>query len=222
MIRPEGETEPLLRRPLAVYRRSRERTEFLLEVVGRGTRRLSRLRAGDRLDLLGPLGRPFPAGPAGALHLYVAGGIGAASLFWPARESLRRGRRTRVLYGARTRAALVCAADFRRAGIPIACATDDGSAGHAGFVTDLLEAVLCAEGRGVSLFVCGPWAMMARTAEIARRFGVRGVASIEARMGCGMGTCLGCAVSVTGAPGGGTARVCTEGPVFDLDRVAWS
>ena len=140
---PDGaSTDPLLPRPMAVFRADGERVEFRLKVVGRGTALLSRLPAGAALGVVGPLGNGFP--PLGEPAVLVGGGTGIASLYELARQ-LRRGRPLRVLLGARSAAELMGEPDFVALGVEVERATEDGSAGHRGLVTELLEAALARE-----------------------------------------------------------------------------
>ena len=203
---PDGvRPDPLLPRPMAVFRSKGERLEFRFDVVGRGTRILAELRAGEPIGVVGPLGNGFPE-PLGRPVL-VGGGTGIASLY-----ELAGAARARVLLGGRTREAILGLADFEALGAPLEVTTEDGSLGHAGRVTDLLKPE-----PGDELFACGPTSMMRRAAEIAEAAGVRCWVSLESQMACGFGVCLGCAV-----PAGDRYRyVCTDGPVFDAARLDW-
>ena len=218
-------TDPLLRRPFSIHRVDRERGEVqvLYQVVGRGTRLLSRRPTGECLDVLGPLGHGFEVCEEGGGVLLVAGGIGMAPLIflW---EDLFRGRAVTALIGARSRDGILCHDLLRSGGATVHIATDDGSFGHRGLVTDLLNAQLEA-GREASaspvVYACGPVAMLASVAALCRAYGVPCQVSLESRMACGVGACLGCVLKVRSSvpPGYATKRVCKEGPVFDAEEV---
>lgn len=214
--------DPLLPRPMAVYRAAPEpggaAVEILYRVSGRGTRLLADARPGDRVRLVGPLGVGFPLPAAGQRALLVGGGTGIASLHELAAAARARGPVV-VLLGARTAGDLMGREDFAALGVEVRLATEDGSAGRRGLVTGLLEEALAEPGAGRDLvYACGPTPMMRRAAEIAAAHGRRCVVSLENRMACGFGVCLGCAVP---RAGGGFALVCRDGPVLDADAVAW-
>jgi len=210
-------SDPLLPRPMAVYRADGERVEVLYKRMGRGTALLAEARPGDRVRLVGPLGRPFPLPAPGERALLVGGGTGIASLYELARRLAGGPGEVAVLLGARTAADLLGRADFEALGVPLQFATEDGSAGRRGLSTELLEGEL---GRGAParVYACGPTPMMRRAAELAAARGVAAVASLENHMACGFGVCLGCAVPLRS---GGFALVCRDGPVFGAGDVAW-
>ena len=239
-------TDPLLPRPMAVYRASGERVEILYKRTGRGTALLAEARAGERVRLVGPLGRPFAPPLPGERALLVGGGTGVASLYELARRlaSAARSERKRsaqraegerrqapagpaseaheagelaILLGARSAGDLMGRADFEAFGDRVRVATEDGSAGERGLVTDLLEAEL-AEGGPLRVYACGPTPMMRRCADLASARGASACASLENQMACGFGVCLGCAVPVRG---GGFALVCRDGPVFATGDLVW-
>jgi dihydroorotate dehydrogenase electron transfer subunit len=206
---PRGERlDPLLPRPMAVYRREGERLEFRFQPVGRGTRLLGTLPAGAEVGVVGPLGNGFPPAPDGAV--LVGGGTGIASLYELAAAAPAR---TRVLLGGRSRDDILGLADFAALPVDLQLASEDGSAGRRGLVTELLRAT-----RGGVVYACGPTPMMRRCAEVASAAGARCLVSLEAHMACGFGVCLGCAVPTNGR----FRYVCTHGPVFDADAVDWA
>lgn len=203
--------------------------EFLYKVVGRGTALMAALEPGDRVGLLAPLGHGFFAeeylGEARQADevLHVAGGIGIAALLMPARELARAGVRQRLFFGGRSRADLVGMADFKPCIDKTILATEDGSCGHRGYVTKPLEEYLQRqEGGRLLILACGPWAMLEAVVALARRYGQRCLVSMENRMGCALGVCLGCCIRVEGTGHGAYERVCTEGPVFWAEHVLWN
>ena len=205
-----------------------EIVQLLYKVVGRGTRLMAELRPGDRVGMLAPLGHGFfqeeyldRAREADEV-LHVAGGIGIAALLLPARELALAGVRQRLFFGGRTRRDLVGVQDFKPYVSAAVLATEDGSRGHRGYVTRPLEEYL--ERRREKTFllmVCGPWAMLQASVELAKKFAHPCLVSMENRMGCALGVCLGCCIRVVGEGHGAYQRVCTEGPVFWAEKVVW-
>ena len=202
--------------------------EFLYKVVGRGTALMAALEPDDRVGLLAPLGHGFFAeeylGEARQADevLHVAGGIGIAALLMPARELARAGVRQRLFFGGRSRADLVGVTDFKPYVEEAILATEDGSRGHRGYVTNPFEDYLQRRpGERLLILACGPWAMLEATVALARRYGQRCLVSMENRMGCALGVCLGCCIRVQGTGHGAYERVCTEGPVFWAEHVVW-
>jgi dihydroorotate dehydrogenase electron transfer subunit len=216
MVRlPEAEGL-LLRRPYSFCDVEPDDDTFslLVKEVGRGSRALARLSAGAEVQCLGPLGSTFTL-PAPELHpVIVAGGVGIAPFIALTRALRAAGRDASVLLGGRTTQDLYLREEFETFGMDVRCATEDGSFGASGRVTELLDEAL--EGRAVQLYSCGPTPMLVKVAELARERGVAHQVSLERRMGCGMGCCLGCVVYTSDY-----VRCCTEGPVFDAKSIQW-
>jgi dihydroorotate dehydrogenase electron transfer subunit len=220
-------TDPLLPRPMAVYRAEAgvggSDVEILYKCVGRGTALLAEALPGQRVAIVGPLGNAFPPPRSGERVIIVAGGTGIASVYELAAR-LAGLHPVEVLFGARTRSDLMALEDFEALEIPLRVATEDGSAGVRGVVTDLLEAALDdpklgdLPGPGQRVYVCGPTAMMRRCAEIASRREVPCIAALESTMACGFGVCLGCATPLRK---GGYSLVCRDGPAFDAASIDW-
>lgn len=206
-VRVSEKVDPLLRRPFSCHRISKGAVEILYEAVGPATGILSHRKAGQILDIIGPLGNGFEISKCKAV--LVGGGIGVAPLLALA-ESMRN--KPSVLIGARTRAHVLCEKEFKALGCGVSVATDDGSKGHEGFVTDLLKGHA-----GADIYACGPHAMLKTVSGIARHAGVSCQVSLEERMACGVGVCLGCPVKVSG----GYKMVCKDGPVFDSCDIIW-
>lgn len=214
--------DPLLPRPMAIYRAHAEGdgavAEILYKVGGRGTALLGAAREGERVRFVGPLGRPFPALRAGRVALLVGGGTGVASLYELAARGAGLGAgAVRVLLGARTASDLMGHADFAALGVGLEVTTEDGSLGEKGLVTTPLARWLEKTVDG-EVHACGPTPMMRAAAELAARHGRPCFVSLENPMACGFGVCLGCA-----APrrGGGFALVCRDGPVLEAATVDW-
>ncbi|WP_027717202.1 dihydroorotate dehydrogenase electron transfer subunit [Desulfovirgula thermocuniculi] len=219
--------DPLLRRPLSVHGVDVKRgaVALLYRVVGRGTALLARVKEGELLDVLGPLGRGFSLPPAGSRVVLVAGGMGVAPLYFLAEELLRFGHEVHFLAGARRLEELYLLGDLlaleeKRPSFKPSFATDDGSYGFCGPVTGLLEVLLAAV-KVDRAYACGPRQMLREAAGVLARFGVPGEVSLEERMGCGVGACLSCACRVREAGGFSYRRVCADGPVFAAESVDW-
>jgi len=218
-LRP-GCHDPFLNRPLSIHREvGGGQLDLLVGVVGRGTRMLASLQDGAVLPLLGPLGRGFSVPHAANPVLLVAGGLGVAPLVFLGERLAVAGRRPLLLMGAASQGGLLEAAPLRRAGLEVRQATDDGTAGFHGTVVDLLEhtlAKLRADPAQAFLAACGPLPMMRAVHRLARDRGLALEVSLESRMACGVGACLGCSLfSAHGIP----RRVCADGPVFDSREV---
>ena len=221
---------PLLRRPFSIAERDPENGVFglIYRIVGGGTEILATRRSGERVDVLGPLGRPLEPVRAGRPAVMVAGGVGVAPFLSLAQETVRDGRAApeemTVLFGAATAGLLSGEEKFRRLGIDLKLATDDGSTGYHGLVTSLLERELDrSPGRCAYLYACGPTPMMRRCQQIAREEGIAGQVSLEGIMPCGVGVCMACVVPCV-EPGDPSSprryeRVCDTGPVFDMQEV---
>jgi len=238
----EGASDPLLGRPFALYDIQTDASgapvsfDLVYLVIGRGTASLAGRRAGERLAVWGPLGNGFGPPPESGSVLFVAGGIGQTPFLALGRDWLGTatygepslGARNRIesatlLYGARTAELLAGVDDFRSAGIEVEIATDDGSAGRRGFVTQLLAERLERGERPAKILACGPPAMLAAVAKLTKAFEIPCDVSLENHMACGFGACFSCVAPILqddGQPD--LRRVCVEGPVFPADRVDWS
>ncbi|UCF79407.1 MAG: dihydroorotate dehydrogenase electron transfer subunit [Candidatus Eiseniibacteriota bacterium] len=208
-----------LRRPFSVFdfQARRKRLSVYYSVAGPGTEVLSRVRPGEKLSLLGPLGRGFPESPR-RLHVMVGGGRGGAPLAFLSRRA-RKGKRVLFLVGARTEEHVLPLERIRASKIFVA--TEDGSLGMRGTVLDLLENVVSSpdfDWAEAALYGCGPSALLRKLHAMAVKRRVPCFVSLEARMGCGLGACQGCAVRKSS---GGFFLVCKEGPVVDSLSVDW-
>ena len=234
-----GATRPFLRRAFSIsglWRRPGECTiEFVYRVVGPGTSWMSQLREGDSIDVLGPLGNTLPVPQDGGCAWLVAGGVGLAPLLWFAREAAEVGRSAVLFFGARS-ADLIPLATSEHGGqahlagmpdVPVVLATDDGSIGSAGTVVDALAQYADRPGGtvgDVTVYTCGPEAMLKGVAEFCARREIRCYVCAERAMACGIGACQSCVLPVrdTDDPDGWRyALCCTEGPVFDAGRILW-
>lgn len=206
----------ILRRPFSVHRASGEAIEILYQVLGRGTRALASADRGTEMDLIGPLGTGWSV-PEGTAHaLLVAGGLGAAPMGMLVERLTARGVAVTVAQGAPSADRLVAGELFETHARRVEVATDDGSLGHRGYVTGLVEGLI-ADDRPDVVYACGPEPMQRIVAAQAAAAGVTCQVSLERLMACGVGACLSCVVSTTG----GRKRACVDGPVFDASTVLW-
>ena len=208
--------EPTLRRPLSIHQVANSgQFHLLFSIVGKGTSWLSHRQEGETLDLLGPLGNGFSTEPASRNLLLVAGGIGIAPLVFFARRAPSEGKSVTLLLGARTDAGLY-PQRLLPGGIETVVATEDGSTGTMGMITDILpDYVDWAD----QIYACGPLAMYQTIATNNQQRRVRKPVqiSLEVRMGCGLGACYGCSIRTRR----GMKQVCLDGPVFNLDEIIW-
>lgn len=215
-VRIDGSPSTMLRRPISIHYVDRELNELwlLVAVVGDGTRRLSTLTRGDRLNCLLPLGRPFSLeNIEGKRILLVGGGVGVAPLLWTGARIKELGGEPTFLLGARSAVDLLQLDEFRQHG-RVLTTTEDGTAGERGFVTQ--HPVLQTEHFDL-LMTCGPTPMMKAVAAYARRTAIPCEVSLENMMACGLGACL-CCVEKTVR---GNLCVCKDGPVFNINELLW-
>jgi len=219
-IRIDRRQDRILRRPFSIHDTDQNKgtVTVIYKIVGRGTAARSELGSGDEIDALGPLGRPFSPPPADALAVAVAGGYGAAALFM-----LTRHRPGVLLMGARSSADVILTERYREAGFDVRVATNDGSEGVRGLVTELIPPLLAENpGRKFFFYGCGPHPMLMALGRTLRERKLYGELSVDHVMCCGVGACFACVVKVN-APedpdGWRYARSCSEGPVFPLSSV---
>ena len=230
MIRTAGAGgAPLLRRPFSIFQILRDASgepssiSIINKRIGTGTSQIYSAADGDVIAVLGPLGRPFVP-PASGEAWMVAGGVGIGPFVTLAEALQRAGTPRRLFYGARTAADLHCADLFPPLGVDVTAATEDGSQGDRGFITAPLERALrdtTAAGGAITLYTCGPTPMMRAVADLAARYHVPCMVSLEQVMGCGMGGCYSCVVRVRQADRARFVRSCIDGPVFDAAAVVW-
>lgn len=198
-----------LRRPFCVCSWDEGEMTLLYKVVGEGTRELSRLPEGTQLDVLVGLGNGFDTRDSGDAPLLCGGGLGAAPMYALCRALRAEGKHVTVLLGFNTAAEIVLEEEFKALGASLTIFTLDGSAGRRGFVTDLMPDLNYSY-----VYSCGPMAMM-RAVSAAAATGAQ--FSLEARMACGFGACVGCTIQTANGP----RRVCADGPVFRKEEILW-
>ena len=205
----------LLRRPLSVHQIDGGKIALLFTIAGKGTRWLSQRQTGDNVDIFGPLGNGYTIYPDSKNMLLVAGGIGVAPLCFLAQEALKQGCSLTLLLGATT-AAQLYPQHLLPPEVKLVIATEDGTAGQRGMITDLLPDFV---DRADQVFACGPMPMYRDMATKRHQLlkGKPTQVSLEMRMGCGLGICYACTLKTKQ----GLKQVCQDGPVFDLDDVLW-
>ncbi len=205
-----------LRRPISICDViDKQDIRFIFETRGKGTEALSGYTPGEKLDILGPLGNGFEVHAEDSDDvLLIGGGIGIFPLLNLAKQL--NGKAT-VLLGFRNKTAVLLEKEFQAVCKKVLIATDDGSYGHHGFVTDVMKEML-ASNPVSRVYTCGPTPMMKKIAEMSMDANVPCQVSLEERMGCGVGACVTCTCKVNGA----NKRVCKDGPVFDGREVEWN
>jgi dihydroorotate dehydrogenase electron transfer subunit len=243
-VKAGGKSGPLFRRPFSVFRRVPLKgdhlgIEIVYKVIGTGTRVMTGLRKGDRLDLIGPLGRGFELDRSKSVQVVMAGGTGAACLFLLAEEISKAGLQLKVLLGAETKASVLLRKEYALLNGEVMVSTDDGTYGFHGFVTQML-----AEGfdkgkisSDCVVYSSGPEPMFKALASICQKYHIPAQVSVERHMMCGIGACLACvckvdpnhisrnrdlgssSVQFVSDKEFGYALVCKDGPVFDMNEV---
>ena len=202
-IRVEGQ---FLRRPISVCNINNGVLTIIYKVVGVGTEAMSRLPIGTQLDVLTVLGNGYDLSKAGNKPLLVGGGVGVPPMYMLARQLREAGKAVRVILGFNTKDEVFYEEEFRALGCDVTVTTVDGSHGVKGFVTNALD------GQQSYYYTCGPLPMIKALLQAA---GTHGEVSMEERMGCGFGACMGCTIQTTQGP----KRVCKEGPVFPANEL---
>lgn len=241
MLKTAPGLDPLLRRPFSIFEILRDAKQAPIGIsvlnkrVGVGTGLLYDVQPGDRVDCLGPLGRPFPAVAPPSEGWMVAGGVGLAPFATLAQALADRGTPMTLFYGGRSASDLFYESLFTDLGATLILSTDDGSRGVPGRVTGPLTDALRARpaDQPVTLYACGPTPMMRAVAALGAEYARPTFVSLEPVMGCGMGGCYSCVVRVTRPDAGASAatptatastqlvRSCLEGPVFDASALVW-
>ncbi len=219
-VRISNSLDPLLRRPFSIYDVDKKLGSITVfyKVVGRGTELLSQMPIQKRLDVMGPLGKPFSI-PQHISNAYlIGGGVGIAPLVYLARVLTAHNIKIKVLMGASTSGFLSGKDMFGRLGVDYLVSTDDGSEGLKGRVTDLFEQQLSITDCDY-IYACGPEPMLSRITHLALNNGIEGEISLEGHMACGVGACLGCAHQVKVGESHRYAKICSEGPVFKIGEV---
>jgi len=207
-VPPQQSFDPLLKRPLGIFNVEGQIVSFIYRVFGRGTQLLTTLKEGDSTSVILPLGNSIPENFD--KYLFIAGGIGIGGVFLAAKTFLSLGKDVYLLYGEKTKETLSALPFIEMYKVPAAVFTEDGSYGEKGLVTEKLH-----EFTDRVWVACGPIPMLKAVKELAKELNVKCFLSLDTRMACGVGACLGCVVKTTS----GYKRCCVEGPVFDASEV---
>lgn len=215
-----------LRRPFAACDADESGFSFVYQLVGEGTHALAQMRKGQTAQVLAPLGNSYALPRKGTAAILVGGGCGTPSLHLLAQELQARGNAVHTVVGARSACSLLAVSQLRKVSTTITPATDDGSTGfHGNAVEAVRDYVLPKAGAGqrVEFFACGPHPMLKGLAMLAEELEIKCQVSLEEKMACGFGACMGCAVRVRADNADGYAykRVCHDGPVFDAQDLLW-
>jgi len=233
-ILPPGLEAPFWRRAFSVHdvNTAKGTFEIAFKVVGRGTSLLSRLKKGDKLNLIGPLGNSFTLPSKGDVVALVSGGVGVPPLHFFTKVLLQKKKlppgNVFFFVGTGTKAEHFCLSEVRKMKLQSFPATDDGSLGYCGLVTSCFEEAMESTSLpldSLKVYACGPEEMLKEIARLLARYNIPCEASLETVMPCGVGACMGCAVKVRtiqGQDGFDFKRVCRDGPVFPLDKIIWS
>lgn len=222
MVSVNNGLDPLLKRPISIHRWLGNDLQLLYRIAGKGTAILSTKKAGDELEVLGPLGNGFPAVKKENRPILVAGGVGIAPLFALAEKLARPARAEKPLlfYGARTKKELLCLDELHSIGIDPVISTDDATYGKKGNIITVLKRYITRQTLSIShynIYACGPEPMLEALSIFAVSKNIRAYISLEQNMACGVGSCIGCVVNTNK----GYKRVCKEGPVFEAGEIAW-
>lgn len=205
----------LLRRPFGIVDIEKGEAEICFKVVGNGTKALSEAPVGTVINVLGPCGQGFDTKFKFKTGVLIAGGYGIAPLYGLAKKLGASGKKAVLFYGSKDKNHLLYLNEIKKTGIDVRIATENGSAGEKGLVTELLQRELARIETPV-FFVCGPHGLIESVAKIGLQKNIPTQVSLETHMACGLGVCLGC---VCKDSSGEYVRVCREGPVFDADEI---
>ncbi len=220
MLRVQAATDPLLRRPLSLCAVTPDGIELLFKIRGPGTEHMAAWPIGHTVDIIGPLGNGFPQPRPGTPIYLVAGGIGVAPLIGLARclQDNRQAGSLCMVLGAKTAVDIHALTPFIPPQCTLHIATDNGTCGHRGLVTDTVASLLIPRADSI-VYGCGPMPMLKALAALTRSAGQPCFVSLEAHMACGIGACLGCTIPTSTAHGPTQLRVCADGPVFEAERI---
>jgi dihydroorotate dehydrogenase electron transfer subunit len=198
-----------LRRPISVCDRVEGKLTLVYKVVGKGTEKMSRMQAGEKLDILTGLGNGYDLAPAGEKPLLLGGGVGVPPMYLLAKDLIAQGKKVSVILGFNTKDEIFYEDEFRALGADVKVTTVDGSYGIKGFVTDAMKTI-----DYTYFYTCGPEPMLKAVWSASK---TSGQFSFEERMGCGFGACMGCSCKTLT----GNKRICKEGPVLRKEEILW-
>jgi len=217
LIKVNTTFDPLLRRPLSIFKYENDCIEFFFKIKGKGTRLLSEVKIGEKIDLFGPLGKGWELPNKNFKVIIVVGGIGIASVYLLLKNISQE---IFMFYGAKSKNELLLHEEIKKFNnVKYIFCTEDGSVGYKGRIPDILDDYLSQDKtKDKVLYVCGPEGMIEAVIRIMKKYSLKGFLSLEERMACGIGACLGC-VKKTAK---GMKRVCKEGPVFSINQLLYS
>lgn len=221
MVKVAINLEPFLRRPISINSVNKKEgiLSLIYQVVGKGTKLMASIKSGQEIEIMGPLGQGFSWDEEDKTAVIVGGGCGIAPLGALAQELKDHGKEVYVLLGAQNKDKLICEQDFIKARANVQVATDDGSWGVHGYVTELLERLIT-QTKVDHVYCCGPLPMTKVVAQIAKKNSLPCQVSLEERMGCGIGACIGCVCKTQDDKGKiHYKKVCKDGPIFDSREV---
>lgn len=221
MLKVSESLDPFLKRPISINTIDPHKGTITLiyQVIGKGTKFLTKMLVGDTINVLGPLGQGFSRIEQEKSVVLVGGGCGIAPLLALAEKLVNEKKQVYVLLGAQNKSKLINKDEFIKLGCTVEVATDDGSAGQKGFVTELLNKLLAAA-KIDQIYCCGPLPMTKEIIRISKKAFIPCQISLEERMGCGLGACIGCVIKVRDENGIiHHKKVCSDGPVFTSSEV---
>lgn len=206
-----------LRRPISICEiyKSDGEIRIVFEIRGKGTREIAKIEVGEDIDIMAPLGNGFDILASGSKAILIGGGVGTPPMLELSRIY---GENSHAIIGFRTADKVMLSYDFAKNGSTVQVCTEDGTTGHHGFVTEPLKEYLKQEKPNI-IYACGPRPMLAAVIDIAKEYGIRCQVSLEERMGCGVGACLGCACRTVKDGEEHLTHVCKDGPVYESDEV---
>jgi dihydroorotate dehydrogenase electron transfer subunit len=228
MLKVGDNYDPLLRRPMGIYKISNRDNnpcvELLYQVVCKGTAKMSAMKKGHLVDMLGPFGNGFAIPKNIEIAVFVAGGVGIAPLAMLAEKMVRdtSDLKTYLFIGGKSKNDVLCLDDFEKLNTEICITTENGSLGNQGIVTSPVSEFIDQKANGqASFFACGPFQMLKAVSELTAKKNIPCQVSLDRRMACGFGACLGCVIKIIQGNNRLYKNVCTDGPVFDAREVCW-
>ena len=224
-IRVSNQSEPFLRRPISIFNMNREEgiLEFIFQIKGNGTKILSKKQVGDEIDILGPLGNGTFKFEKYNTVAIIGGGIGIFPLYELAKEAKEQGKRVNTYLGFRNKDLVMLEKEFEEVSDKLVITTDDGSYAEKGFAIDFLKKDFedSSDIENSCIYACGPLPMLKAVQKYALENNINCQISLEEKMGCGLGVCLGCAVKKASSPKDNPEyfHVCKGGPVFNAKDV---
>ena len=220
MLKGDWGYTPLLARPISIMTEDRHTVSFLVKIVGEGSRKLTEVNAGDSMTAVGPLGNHFPVEEVkkGDKVLMIGGGVGVPPLYYMSEKLVEREVLPIFCQGARSKDDILLLDEFRALSVEPLISTEDGSLGTKGLITDIAKERI---GKADFVFACGPKGMLVAVSKLVGGK-TRAYFSLEERMACGFGICLGCACGIKHDDGETRYdRVCVEGPIFEAGKIVW-